>query len=94
MALAQVTPIVPHLPRIAADGWDEPIRAYVVCVQILRAVHDPAAEKILDQGLQLLDALAQNIGDQSLRRSFLQAIAAHHELRALRAAAMDDAPKV
>jgi hypothetical protein len=39
---------------------------------------------ILDQGLQLLDALAQNIGDQSLRRSFLQAIAAHHELLALR----------
>jgi predicted ATPase/DNA-binding SARP family transcriptional activator len=93
-ALAQVAPILPDLPRIAADGWDEPIRAYVVCVQILWAVHDPAAETILDQGIQLLDALAQNIGDQRLRWRFLHSIAAHRELHALRAAVLDASPMV
>jgi predicted ATPase len=89
-----IKPILPQLPSDGANGWDAPLRAYVVCVQILRAAADPGAELILDQGLRLLDALAQNIGDQRLRRSFLQAIASHHELRALRAAAMDAAPKV
>jgi predicted ATPase/DNA-binding SARP family transcriptional activator len=87
-AIELIEPIVPRLPTTTANGWDNPLRAYVVCVRILRAAHDPAAELILDQGLQFLDASAQNVGDQRLRRSFLQAIAAHHELRALRAAGM------
>ena len=88
-----ITPILPRLPSDSANGWDAPLRAYVVCVQILRAAADPGAERILDQGLQLLDTLAQNIGDQRLRRSFLQTIPAHHELRALRATAKDGAQR-
>ena len=82
-ALHQVTPIVPRLPSVAADGWDEPLRAYVVCVQILRAAHDARAEGLLDQGLQLLACLAQNISDPTLREHFLDAIPAHRQLRAL-----------
>lgn len=82
-ALALVEPIVPLLPTNAATGWDNPLRAYVVCVHILRAAHDPRAGMLLDQGLQLLDTLAGYIDDQSLRQSFLQANAAHHQLRAL-----------
>lgn len=82
-AMHQVTPIMPRLPSMAADGWDEPIRAYVVCVQILRAAHDARAEGLLDQGLQLLACLAQNIGDSTLREHFLNAIPAHRQLRAL-----------
>jgi tetratricopeptide (TPR) repeat protein len=93
-AIELIKPILPQLPTGAAGGWDAPLRAYVVCVRILRAAADPATELILDQGIQLLDALAQNIGDQRLRRSFLQAIAAHHELRALRVIALDGAPRV
>jgi hypothetical protein len=88
-----ITPILPRLPSDSANGWDALLRANVVCVQILRAAADPGAERILDQGLQLLDTLAQNIGDQRLRRSFLQTIPAHHELRALRATAKDGAQR-
>jgi tetratricopeptide (TPR) repeat protein len=83
IALRQITPIIPCLPTYAAPGWDEPIRAYVVCVQILRAAHDARAEGLLAQGLHLLACLAQNTGDLTLRQHFLQAIPAHHQLRAL-----------
>lgn len=83
-ARSRIAPILPLLPTVAADGWDEPIRAYVVCVRILRGLKDPAAEQLLDQGLRLLDCLAQNISDRNLRRKFLNAVPAHRELRALR----------
>ena len=85
-ALNQIAPILPLLPTVAADGWDEPIRAYVVCIQILQAGRDPAANMLLDQGLHLLDCLAQNIADRNLRQNFLAAVPAHRELLALRLA--------
>lgn len=83
LALGQIVPLMPHLPSVAADGWNEPIHAYVVCVQILRAAHDARAAGLLDQGLQLLASLAQNISDLAMRRNFLDAVPAHGQLRAL-----------
>lgn len=83
-ALQLIQPILPHLPSCMAEGWDEPIRAYVVCTQILRTVNDPAAETLLAQGLQLLECLAQKITDRTLRQNFLDAIPAHRELYHLR----------
>ena len=82
-ARQQIAPILPHLPTVAAVGWDEPLRAYVVCTQVLRAAQDPAAEQILDQGLHLLDCLANNITDRNLRQNFLHVVPAHCKLRAL-----------
>jgi hypothetical protein len=82
-ALRQIAPILPRLPSVAADGWDEPIHVYVVCVQILRTNHDARAEGLLKQGLHLLTCLAQNISDSTLRQHFLQAIPAHSQLQAL-----------
>ncbi|MCX6047834.1 MAG: hypothetical protein NT075_22265, partial [Chloroflexi bacterium] len=82
-AQQQITPIIPCLPTNAATGWDEPIRAYVVCIQILRATQDARAEELLYQGLQLLACLAQNIRDPILRQHFLNAIPAHRHLQAL-----------
>jgi hypothetical protein len=82
-ALQQIVPILSHLPTVAAAGWDEPLRVYVVCTQILRVVQDPMAEKLLAQGLQLLEYLAQNIADPDFRQNFLQAVPAHRKLRTL-----------
>ncbi len=82
-AYKQIAPILPHLPITAADGWDEPIRAYVVCVQILRATDAAAAPTLLDQGRQLLDCLAQNITDRDLRQHFLRAVPANRQLQVL-----------
>jgi tetratricopeptide (TPR) repeat protein len=85
-ARAQVAALVPHLPTDAADGWDEPLRAYVVCTQILQAAGHPLADSILEQGLRLLEGLGGNIGDAGLRERFLQAVPSHRELRTLHAA--------
>ncbi len=82
-AYEQIVGIVAHLPAERADGWDEPLRAYLVCVQILRAVGDPSAEAVLAQGLHLLDSLEQRIADPRLRRSFAEAIREHRMLRAM-----------
>lgn len=79
-ALSQIAPITPHLPITNAGGWDEPIRAYVVCTRILQAAHDPTAEQILEQGRHLLDCLAQNITDYGHRQRFLNAVPAHQAL--------------
>ena len=78
-ALNQIAPILPHLPTVAAAGWDEPIRAYVVCARVLRAAQDPAAEKLLAQGLHLLECLANNIADLNRRQHFLNAVPAHRD---------------
>jgi len=81
-AQKQIAPILPNLPTVTAAGWDEPIRAYLVCTRILQAAHDPATDQILDQGLHLLECLAQNITAYDHRQIFLNAIPAHRELRA------------
>jgi hypothetical protein len=82
-ALALIEPIIPLLPTSAASGWDNPIRAYVVCVQVLRTAQDPWAAILLNQGLSLLNTFAGYIDDEGLRQRFFQANAAHHQLRAL-----------
>ena len=83
-ALALIGPIIPLLPTTAATGWDNPVRAYVVCVQVLRAVDASRAGMFLDQGLKLLDTLAECIDNPDLRQSFLLANNAHHTLGSLR----------
>ncbi len=79
----QIAPILPLLPEETAEGWDEPLRAYVVCIQILQAADDPAAKKLIVEGLHLLDCLAQEITDYSLRQRFLNAVPAHRTLQML-----------
>ncbi len=81
-ALTLIAPILPHLPSTSAAGWDEPIQAYVVCIQILQAMQEPTAEKLIAQGRHLLDWLAQQITDEHRRHNFLHNIPAHRELRA------------
>lgn len=82
-ALKLIIPILPHLPTVAAVGWDEPVRAYVFCVRSLQAAHDPKAEEVLTQGLQLLERLAGNIAARKHRAHFLDALPAHRQLRGL-----------
>ena len=81
-AFMQIEPILPHLPTESAAGWDEPLRAYLVCVRILHAMGNPLAQDLCDQARQLLDRLACNIADYAQRQTFLNAIPAHRELRA------------
>lgn len=80
----QITPLLAHLPTASAVGWDEPLRAYVICTRILQTTHDPSAEQVLAQGLALLGQLAGKITDPLHRQHFLTAIPAHRQLRDLR----------
>lgn len=80
-ALELLQPIIPHLPVSSADGWDAPLRAYVVAIQVLGALENPTAEVLLSQALSLLSNLAARIEDPALRQGFLQ-LPAHRSILA------------
>ncbi len=75
-----VEEILTYLQDHSLDGTDEPLRIYLTCYQILSAAADPRAPEILDQGYRQLQAQAAAIPDPTVRRSFLENVAAHREL--------------
>lgn len=82
-ARALVSRLVPHLPTLAADGWDEPIRAYALCARVLLVGHDPLAARIIRQGQHLLACLAEKISDPIQRTAFVENGIGHDAFRAV-----------
>jgi predicted ATPase/DNA-binding SARP family transcriptional activator/Tfp pilus assembly protein PilF len=78
-AQAHVAEILAYLEANTLDGTDEPFWVYLVCYRVLRAVQDPRAQVILSTACRLLQERAARIG-KTLRRSFLENVAAHREL--------------
>ncbi len=62
------------------DGTDEPVLVYLTGYRVLCAGQDPRAQDILTAGYNILQEQAAKIGDERLRRSFLENVAAHREL--------------
>jgi tetratricopeptide (TPR) repeat protein len=62
------------------EGADEPLRIYLTCYRVLRTNDDARAEEVLEQAHHLLQDLAAKIGDEELRRSFLENVRAHREI--------------
>jgi citrate synthase len=81
-AQAHIEEIVAHLESGSLDGTDEPFRIYLTCHRVLRANGDPRAEALLDTARRLLQEDAAKIGDEGLRRSFLENVAAHRQILA------------
>jgi tetratricopeptide (TPR) repeat protein len=54
------------------DSTDDPYWVYLSCVLVLRADRDPRAMEILRQAYKTLQFQAGLIGDESLRKSFLE----------------------
>jgi tetratricopeptide (TPR) repeat protein len=81
-AQAQVEEILRHLEGHAPAGMDEPFRVYLTGYQVLQATADPRAEALLKTAHRLLQEWAAQIGDEALRRSFLENVAAHREILA------------
>jgi tetratricopeptide (TPR) repeat protein len=79
-AQAQVEEILTHLESKTLDGTDEPLRIYLTCYHVLRAAQDPRAQEILNTAHNLLQERAAKIGDEELRRSFLENVAVHREI--------------
>jgi tetratricopeptide (TPR) repeat protein len=82
LALAQthVEEILDFLEDNTLDGTEEPFRVYLTCCRVLQANQDPRAQVLVITAHNLLQDQAARIEDQSLRRSFLENVAAHREL--------------
>jgi tetratricopeptide (TPR) repeat protein len=79
-AQAQVDKILVHLENNSPEGTDEPFRVYLTCYRVLHANRDPRAQEILTTAHRLLQERAAKIGDDDLRRSFLENVTAHREI--------------
>jgi hypothetical protein len=61
-------------------GADAPFRVYLTCYHVLQAHDDSRSLSILQMAHELLQARAATMGDERLRRLFLEHVPAHREL--------------
>lgn len=71
--------LLAHLDRFTLYGVEQPYWMWLTCFQVLEALGDARAGRVLETAHQDLLLLSERIPDEELRRSFL-AIPAHHEL--------------
>jgi DNA-binding SARP family transcriptional activator/predicted ATPase/Tfp pilus assembly protein PilF len=62
------------------DGAIDPFHVYLTCYRVLAANGDPRAPEILAAAHRLLQAQAAKIGDDELRRSYLENVITHREI--------------
>lgn len=79
-ALAYVEEILQHLESHNLLGTEEPLRVYLTCYQVLQANEDPRARDILEAGYRFLQERAAAIGDETLRRSYLERVPWNRQL--------------
>ncbi|MFQ5344187.1 MAG: tetratricopeptide repeat protein, partial [Anaerolineae bacterium] len=80
-AQAHVQEILSHLEAGGTlDGTIDPFQVYLTCYRVLRADGDPRAQEVLTTAYNLLQERAAKIGDEDLRRSFLENVASHREI--------------
>jgi DNA-binding SARP family transcriptional activator/Tfp pilus assembly protein PilF len=75
-----VSEILEYLEDHTLEGTDEPFLVYLTCYRVLHALQDPRASTLLDSAYHLLQKHAETIGDEALRRSFLENVPAHRDL--------------
>jgi predicted ATPase/Tfp pilus assembly protein PilF len=66
--------------RHGLEGSGEPFRALLVCFRVLRSQQSPHAGEVLDTAYRCLLQEAGRIGDEDLRRSFLEGVATHRQI--------------
>jgi predicted ATPase/DNA-binding SARP family transcriptional activator len=72
--------LLKHLEMSTLHGAEEPFLVYLICCRVLQALQDPRASDILKSAHSLLQEEAAKIGDEELRRSFLENVKAHREI--------------
>ena len=80
-AAALVEELLPLLQSDTAIGLDEPFFIYLTCYRILAALQDPRAHAILSIGHDHLQRYACHIHDEAVRRSFLENVTVHRDLK-------------
>ena len=76
-AVAEINEVLPLLRSGAAASMEEPLEAYWICYQALRAANDGRAVRVLEVAYQILQEQAGRILDQKLRRTFLENVPLH-----------------
>ena len=79
-AQALVDGILGHLESHTLEGTEEPVRVYLTCYRVLTANQDLRAGELLDTAHRLLQERAAKIGDEEMRRSYLENVPAHREI--------------
>jgi tetratricopeptide (TPR) repeat protein len=80
-AIACVEEILEHMEiNPGLDGTDEPLRVYLSCFRVLRDKDDARGPEVLSAAHMLLHEQAARIGDEAVRRSFLENAAVHQEI--------------
>jgi tetratricopeptide (TPR) repeat protein len=62
------------------DGTDEPLRVYLSCYLVLKAVKNERAASILETAHKILLERANKIKNESLRHTFLENVPYHREI--------------
>ncbi len=79
-ALHLVEPLLSALQELDISGADVPVEAYLTMIRVLRANHDPRAVRVIHAAQSWLMARAGKIRKESVRRSFLENVAANRVL--------------
>ncbi len=83
-AMAYAREILRHIEAYPAlHGTFDPMHMYLTCYRVLSAVDDSRAEEVLHTAHGLLQAWADKIEDEDLRRSFLENVPANREIVAV-----------
>jgi class 3 adenylate cyclase/Tfp pilus assembly protein PilF len=64
------------------EGAEEPLRVYLTCYQVLRAMQDPRAEALLSTAYRQLQEQAGRLTDLTARQIFLEQVTCNREILA------------
>lgn len=64
------------------EGAEEPLRIYLTCYQVLRAIQDPRAEVILRTAYDELQEQAERMPNPAARRTFFEQVTCNREILA------------
>jgi len=81
-ACAYADEILAHIQTGSLGGTKDPLLIYLSCYRALEAVHDARAERILADAYRQVQEQAARIGDDRLRRGYLENVDAHREITA------------
>ncbi len=80
-AQAHVSEILAHLDEGGTlSVYSMPLRIYLSCYRALQAADDPRASDLLEKANGMLMEQADRIGDEAMRRSFLENVAWNREI--------------
>jgi class 3 adenylate cyclase/tetratricopeptide (TPR) repeat protein len=71
IALERVNMILNYLESKSPDGFDEPIRVYLICHRILQHMQDSRAQYVIQQANRFLNERAGKVSNEEERRIYL-----------------------